>query len=163
MYHSNLYHMKKNLPIVSVLSLLLLSLLFTACAPSKQASSSSTSAKKETTPTLKNERTFLISQVSTDKNYGYTEKKPIKVGKSGGSGPLNEQRFLNALAGPNGEEIQYERLGSCCSFKTDNGFMGAGLLDRYQVTWKGQKEKVILYINMYDYEPLKAPVGFTIL
>ena len=40
--------------------------------------------------------------------------------------------------------------------------MGKGLLDRYKVTWQGQTKEVILYINMYDYEPLEAPLGFTI-
>jgi hypothetical protein len=35
-----------------------------------------------------------------------------------------------------------------------------GMLDKYQVTYQNKKDTVTLYINMYDKEPLKAPVGF---
>ena len=78
--------------------------------------------------------------------------------------PLSERRFLNALAGPNGEEISYFRAGSCCAIKSKNDPFGFGevLLDNYRVTWKGAKDTISIYINMYDYGTLKAPVGFTI-
>ena len=76
------------------------------------------------------------------------------------SGPVNERRFLNALLGPNGETVTYVRKGSCCAFKSPNGFNGVGLLDRYEVTYDGFETPVILFINMYDYGELKAPVGF---
>ena len=120
-------------------------------------------AEQNTKHVLTSENSFLITEVSTDKTYGYTESNPIKVGsKTMEDGPLNERRFLNALAGPGGEPIKYERLGSCCFFSTKNGFMGGGLLDKYEVTWTGQREPVVLYLNMYDPGPLKCPVGFTI-
>ena len=77
-------------------------------------------------------------------------------------GASNERKFLGAIKGPNGEQISYQRLGSCCPFKTNNGIMGSGLLDKYEVKWEGQSNPVILYINMYDYEPLKAPIGFAV-
>lgn len=77
-------------------------------------------------------------------------------------GPLNERRFLNALAGPNGEPLSYERLGSCCTFKTKNSPFKKGLLDRYEVTWEGNATPVILYLNMYDAGPLRVPVNFTL-
>lgn len=102
-----------------------------------------------------------LTTISTDPTYGFTEKNPIKVGGIM-EGPTNEQNFLNALAGPNGEEIRYSRTGSCCAFKTPNGLMGGGMLDRYEVKWKGQKEPLYLFFNMYDFEALKAPMGFTI-
>jgi len=110
---------------------------------------------------LVDDNTFLITELSTDKTYG-TEKNPIKVGGDENSGPSNERRFLNALAGPNGEKISYTRKGSCCHFETPNGFMGGGLLDMYEITWPGQKKPVMLYINMYDPGELKCPVGFTL-
>jgi hypothetical protein len=66
------------------------------------------------------------------------------------------------LAEPNGERISYFRAGSCCPVKSKNGFMGTALLDNYRVTWTGSKDTVSIYINMYDYGELKAPVGFTI-
>lgn len=135
--------------------------LLLACGNSKEISEEK--EKRTVAWPLLNETTFNLSQISTDETYGYTEKNPIMVGGTKDSqGPLNERRFLNALAGPNGEYISYNRKGSCCQFKTENGFMGSGLLDMYEVTWKNQREPVILYINMYDAGDLKAPVGFTI-
>ncbi|MEA4917633.1 hypothetical protein [Proteiniphilum sp.] len=112
---------------------------------------------------LVNSQTFLLTEISADKSYGYTEDNPIKVGGvDKKEGPLNERRFLNALAGPQGEKVSYYRLGSCCIFDTENGLNGRGLLDNYRVTWEGSKDTVSIYINMYDYGQLKAPVGFTI-
>jgi hypothetical protein len=110
---------------------------------------------------LLDHNTFKIMEVSRDPTYGYTEGNPIMVGKDGGNGPMNERRFLNALTGPNGETIKYSRLGSCCHFKTKNGLLNdAGLLDKYSITYKGLEKEIILYINMYDSDVLKVPVGF---
>ena len=123
----------------------------------------SVSQRIQKNPILVDDFTFLIQEVSTDPDYGFTADKPIKVGGTvNGGGPLNERRYLNALAGPDGESIMYDRKGNCCGFKTDNGFMGYGLLDVYKVTWKGSSDTLTLYINMYDYSTLYAPVGFTI-
>ncbi len=125
--------------------------------------SSTKNATNYSKPKLLNDHTFLITEVATDKTYGVTEKNPVKVGGAKNSeGPINERRFLNALTGPNGEEISYYRAGSCCHFKTKNGMMGTGLLDNYRVTWEGAKDTISVYINMYDYGELKAPVGFGI-
>ncbi len=107
--------------------------------------------------------TFLLTEISIDPTYGLSPKNPIEVGGADKQeGPLNEIRFLNALAGPNGEKISYKRAGSCCPVKSKNGFMGRALLDDYRVTWGGSTDTVSIYINMYDYGKLKAPVGFTI-
>lgn len=108
-----------------------------------------------------NKRSSSVTTISTDKTYGYTQENPIKVGGTE-SGPANERNYLDKLAGPNGESISYVRVGSCCPFKTPNGLMGGGLLDRYEIKWDGQSAPVYLYINMYDKDVLKAPVGFTI-
>ena len=62
---------------------------------------------------LINDFVFQIEQYSEDATYGYTEDNPIMVG-GGVDGPKNERRYLNALAGPGGEVLRYERLGSCC-------------------------------------------------
>ena len=112
---------------------------------------------------LTDHHTFHITHYSDDPDYGYTQKKPILVGGAENlEGPLNERRFLNALAGPNGEKLYYTRLGSCCNFRTPRGFSGGGLLDIYEITWEGQETPVTLYLNMYDYGLLKVPVGFTL-
>ena len=111
---------------------------------------------------LVDDQTFLIKKYATDKTYGYTEKNPIMVGKEGG-GPKDQRRFLNALAGPNGEQISYQQLGSCCGFFTKNGLFGdSGVLDKYEVTYDGLETPIILYINMYDSDVLKVPVGFSL-
>lgn len=116
-------------------------------------------------PLLLDSGTFLLTEVSDDATYGYTEANPIHVGGAFDTGVKNQQRYLNALLGPNGEQTSYVRLGSCCHFKSKNGFNGVGLLDKYKVTYDGLEEGVVLYVNLYDYDskPLKAPKGFTIL
>ncbi len=114
---------------------------------------------------LKNDQMFELKDISTDPTYGLSEKNPIQVGGvDKEQGPLNERRFLNALAGPNGEEVFYKRAGSCCPIKSKNDPFGFGkvMLDNYRVTWQGAKDTISIYINMYDYGTLKAPVGFTI-
>lgn len=126
---------------------------------------SCTTTKQIVRTELKDNQTFALSEISNDPTYGLSEKNPIQVGGvDKQSGPLNERRFLNALAGPNGEEVTYFRSGSCCSIKSKNDPLGFGrvMLDNYRVTWKGAKDTVSIYINMYDYGVLKAPKGFTI-
>lgn len=126
---------------------------------------SCSSPKQAVKTNLLNNQTFEITEISTDPTYGLSAKNPVQVGGVDKSeGPVNERRFLNALAGPNGEEISYFRAGSCCAIKSKNDPFGFGevLLDNYRVTWKGAKDTISIYINMYDYGTLKAPVGFTI-
>jgi len=152
--------------------LLILSLCLCSCSSSKKAqpggSSSSSSSDSGTgdTRTKKveylNKDTYKLVETTEDKTYGYDQKNPIMVGGAGeGEGPSNERRFLNGLAGSNGETVKYYRMGSCCYFKTPNGtFNNTGLLDRYAVYWEGGKDTAVLYINMYDKGDLKIPVGF---
>ena len=99
------------------------------------------------------------SNQSTDSTYGLTEKNSIKVG-GGEGGPVSERKYLNSLSGPNGEAVTYDRIGSCCFFKSKSSPMGGGLLDKYSVTYKGKKDTVVLYLNMYEKGKLVAPVGF---
>jgi hypothetical protein len=105
---------------------------------------------------------FIITKFSDDPTYGYTSENAIKVGGSMMEGPKNERKFLNALAGPNGEEISYARDGSCCPVESENGFGGYAMLDIYSITYKGISKPIKLYINMYDPGELLIPVGFTI-
>ena len=95
--------------------------------------------------------------VSDDPAYGTTQEKPIKVG-----GSSREQvRYLNALRGPNGETIRYERQGHCCPCETENGIMGTGMLDVYALTYEGLDEPNVLYLTFYDYEQPMAPEGYS--
>ncbi len=102
-----------------------------------------------------------LAIVSDDPTYAFTEENPVKVGGGAlGDGPANERKYLNALRGPNGEVIEYERQGSCCFFETGGDPFG-GLLDMYSVTYEGLEEPVTIYINMYDPGVQMVPVGFT--
>ena len=94
---------------------------------------------------------------STDPEYGYSKKKPIKVGtKDEFGGPSAERAYLNTLRDEAGKPVTFERLGS----------FGAGpdgnVLDGYEVqTSTGRK--LMLYIDMYhpksDPEKQLAPKG----
>jgi len=107
--------------------------------------------------------TFLISEFSTDRKYGYDKDYPINIFfESTRNETINQQRFLNALAGPKGEKITYTKLESCCPFPTKRSEMGAGLLDVYELKWEGQKSPVILYLNIYEKGVLMVPFGLSL-
>src|SRR5690554_85077 len=89
----------------------IISFLF-GCSASRSVSSRQVETK------LLNQYTFLLTEISKDKTYGLSEKNPIRVGGvDKNEGPVNERRFLNALAGPNGEKIsrsEERRVGKEC-------------------------------------------------
>lgn len=115
------------------------------------------------TPMLLNNNTFAIKEFSKDKRYGYDKDYPINVFFGGTSSETNnEYRFLNALAGPNGEKVNYKKLESCCPFPSKRSEMGAGLLSVYELRWEGQRNPVTLYLNIYEKGVLMIPVGFTL-
>jgi len=143
---------------------LIAAILVLGCSTKKSATSSNSAQGDTRTKkvVLLDDYTYRLTEKSTDSTYAYTQLNAVKVGGSKeSSGPKNEQRFLNGLAGPNGEQIKYFRAGSCCAFETPNGMMGGGLLDKYRVYWKGCKDTLNIYINMYDKGDLLIPVGLT--
>jgi hypothetical protein len=100
-----------------------------------------------------------LSGTATDSSYGLAQGSPIKVG---GLNERNEAEYLNGLRGPKGESVEYERIGSCCPFKTPNAMIdGMGLLDAFRVTYAGQAQPSIFYIDFYDTESLQVPMGFS--
>jgi hypothetical protein len=110
---------------------------------------------------LPSEGNPVPSGTSSDPTYGVTEKNPIRVGQKNG-GARDEDMYLSSLLGPKGEKLEYARLGSCCTFKTPNAWVGGkALLDKYQVSYPGLENSVFLYLDMYDYEQPLVPVGFT--
>ncbi|MBK9225049.1 MAG: 2-dehydro-3-deoxyphosphooctonate aldolase [Flavobacterium sp.] len=112
---------------------------------------------------LTSENTFVINQYSKDKKYGYDEDYPINIFyKSSKDDIINQQRFLNALGGPNGEKITYKKIESCCPFPTKKSEMGAGFLDIYELTWEGQTAPIKLYLNIYEKGVLMVPVGLSL-
>ena len=149
----------KHFQLLSILSLI----IFAACS-SKKSSATSAGTGSNRKPQLSQDGSFfMMSQVSDDTTYGYSKDNPVKVGYNGSAkGPENERKYLDGLTGPNGEEVSYNRLGSCCFFEAKELAMGGGMLDRYSVRWKGIDEPKVIYINMYQYEDVKAPKGFSV-
>ncbi|MGL3002091.1 2-dehydro-3-deoxyphosphooctonate aldolase [Flavobacterium sp. RSSB_23] len=114
-------------------------------------------------PQLTKNNTFVITAFSKDKKYGYDKDYPINIFYRGTKDDvINQQRFLNALAGPNGEAITFSKLESCCPFPSKNTEMGAGFLDVYEIKWDGLKKPILLYLNIYERGQLMVPVGFSL-
>jgi hypothetical protein len=115
-------------------------------------------------PQFVDNTTFKITEYSKDKNYGYDKDYPINIfyGTAKNESLLNQQRYLNALAGPNGEKITYTKLESCCPFPTKRSDMGVGLLDVYELRWENQQKPVILYLNVYEKGLLMVPYGLSL-
>jgi hypothetical protein len=138
-------------------------LIITSCTSQKKGLVTGAGAGDTRTSEIEfiDEDTYFLTVSTKDKTYGYDRSNPIKVGGSKeSSGPKNERRFLNALLGPNGEEVQYYRAGICCAFKTPNGMINnTGMLDRYRIFWIGSSDTLDMFINMYDKGDLSVPVG----
>ena len=112
---------------------------------------------------LKKDNTFAITLFSKDKKYGYNPDYPVNIFfRNTKDESINETRFLNALAGPNGEKITYTRLETCCPFPTKRSDMGAGFLNVYELKWKGLKKPIKLYLNIYEKGILMVPLGLTL-
>ena len=146
--------MKKILPFIALL------LLSTSCISTQ--STIQNVDNNAPIPRLEN-NTFVITEYSKDKRYGYEKEYPINIFYSNTKNEtINQQRYLNALAGPKGEKITYTKLESCCPFPTKRSEMGAGFLDVYELKWEGQQNPVTLYLNIYEKGVLMVPVGLTL-
>lgn len=97
---------------------------------------------------------IILHEISTDKAYGTKPKTNIKVGSIS-----NEYAFIAQLTGPNGEEITARRLGSGWPVKSKSSPFGKAMLDKWEITYDGLKEPIFLYLNGYDYQKPKCPVG----
>ncbi|MCG7560310.1 MULTISPECIES: hypothetical protein [Pseudoalteromonas] len=112
-------------------------------------------------PGIQGEAAFTAN----DPEYGYTTHKPVKLGGflRGSKYEGSHIEYFQSLTGPNGEPVQVKRLGSCCPFEDQSMPFGGGMLDKYQLSYPGQKKPVIIYVNLYQFEAPKAPQGFTLL
>lgn len=105
-----------------------------------------------------------LTKKAESEQYGLTPEQPVKVGKGPKSGPANQRDYLDLLRDGQGNPISYERLGSCCPYESENGFMGLAMVDQYEVKYKdksGKKKKTVIYISFYDYEEPLIPFGFS--
>lgn len=144
--------MKKIIPFIAIL------ISITSCTSTK----STIKNIDDNAPDLQlvDNKTFYISEFNTDRKYGYDKDYPINIFyESTRNQTINQQRFLNALAGPKGEKITYTKLESCCPFPTKRSEMGVGLLDAYELKWEGQKSPITLYLNIYEKGVLMVPFG----
>jgi tetratricopeptide (TPR) repeat protein len=113
-----------------------------------------------TTPT---NSILRLTKTADNDQYGYTQENPIKVGSGPDGGPANQRAYLNLLRDAQGKSIKYERLGSCCPYKSENGLMGSAMLDKYEITFINEKDKettIIVYMSFYDYEEPMVIYGF---
>ena len=142
----------------SILTFLLL--IFSSCGSIKSTLKNIDNAA--TKPAIK-ENHFVITEVSSDKKYGYNKDYPINLGFEN---EINSQKnvalFFNALTGKNGEKITYQKVENCCPFPTKRNAMGAGSLDIYEIALEGNTTKIRLYLNVFEKGKVLCPVGFSI-
>ncbi|MFY8181036.1 MAG: 2-dehydro-3-deoxyphosphooctonate aldolase [Flavobacterium sp.] len=113
-------------------------------------------------PPIKNKQ-FVLTEYDKDGKYGYDMDYPINLGfENEKYSPKNVEYFFNAISGPNGEKISYEKVDTCCPFPTKKSAVGAGTLDIYQISFEGTEKKIILYLNIYEKGKVLCPKGFSI-
>ena len=94
--------------------------------------------------------------VSDEPDFGTTKERPVEVGGGAMTVVARERRYLDALRGPNGETLQYRRIGS---FPVERDRLV--FLDRYEVTYAGLEKPIYLFLDAYHFDDgLKAPKGF---
>jgi tetratricopeptide (TPR) repeat protein len=104
-----------------------------------------------------------LTKTAENDKYGFSSDNPIKVGPGPDGGPANQRAYLNLLRDVNGKPINYERVESCCDYKSENGFFGMAKLDKYEIYYtdeKGKDAKSFVYISMYDFEEPQILFGF---
>src|SRR5438874_2255142 len=52
-----------------------------------------------------------LLHVAAMASYAYSEAVPVKIGGGFGEGSQRTYQYLNALRGPNGETVKYNRIG----------------------------------------------------
>lgn len=104
-----------------------------------------------------------LNKPAHSEKYGFTEKEPVKVGAGPFGGPANQRAYLELLRDPKGNPVKYERIGSCCEYKSENGLMGFALLDQYKIGYtdeNGNPATAVVYISFYDFEEPMILMGF---
>jgi tetratricopeptide (TPR) repeat protein len=104
-----------------------------------------------------------LEKMSGDRLYGFTSEHPVKIGNGPDGGPANERAYLELLRDAMGKPVRYERLNSCCGYKSFNAPKGMALLDRYQITFtnaEGEQKTVFVYFSFYDYDSPEILFGF---
>lgn len=120
-------------------------------------------------PSFQQDKTHGILRLlktADNKDYGFTSESPVKVGSGWDGGAGNQAAYLNLLRDAMGKPVKYERVGSCCPYKSENGILGIALIDNYEITYfdeSGKENKTNVYISFYDYEEPMILNGFKTL
>jgi len=106
-----------------------------------------------------------LTHTSTDPTYGFSEASPIMLGGflHGTKYQGTHIQYFDNLVGPNGQKVKVRRLGSCCGFEDASLPLGGGMLDMYELSYAGQDNPVVVFVNLYKFEMPKAPMGFALL
>ncbi len=146
---------------IKLIALSILTLMVMSCTSTK--STLKNVDDNAPVPKVSSQNTFVITENSKDKKYGYDADYPVNVYyRSAKYDSINQLRYLKALAGPNGENLSYKKIETCCPFPTKKNEMGAGFLDVYEITWKGNQSPIKLYLNSYEKGALLVPIGLTV-
>lgn len=106
---------------------------------------------------------YIITEIATDKKYGYHTDFPINIGVASlTSENYFIKLFFNGITDPEGNAVNFEKIDTCCPFPSANSKVGAGLLHRYKVTFKDGTTKE-LFFNIYEKGAIMCPVGFKIV
>jgi len=157
--------LRKDLPIRNYSFCLLIVLSVLAFACHKKQFKWKT-RKKNTVELIEEKDSVLrLEGVSTDPRYGYSEDRPIKIGVSSFYlGRNYPEKYFKSITGPHGEKVVFERIKSCCPFKTVNSseenYKNVAVLEIYQVHYSGLDKPVLLYVNFFDQGKPLAPKGF---
>ena len=110
-----------------------------------------------------NFKPIKLKEYSDSENYGLNKRAQIPIGVIGLSedGEANAKRYLNSLAGPQGEEIQYYFIKKCCGKKVEGTFSSQEDSFIYGVSYKGGKDTVHLILNPNESGKLYIPEGFS--
>lgn len=105
---------------------------------------------------------MVLTSAASDPAYGFSEKSPVLIGGGFGEGSARTYQYLNALRGSGGEKISYDRVGTCCPFKSPNAlFGGQALLEVFEIVIPGSAAPKRIYFNWYDAGETLIPVGLS--
>ena len=106
----------------------------------------------------------LAQEVKSD-SLGYNKNFPIKVGSAVNGGPQNQRTYLRQLVDTKGRDLKFMRLGSCCSYASEESPLGMATIDVYRIYFFEHDlplDSTTLFITFYEYErPTTPPKGFT--
>lgn len=95
-----------------------------------------------------------ICRPAPNADYGLSVTHPVQVGGGPLYGSARQRRFLDALTGPAGQRVRYER--SVATISAPDGT----LVDAYSVTYDGLEKPVSIVLDWYHFTEHFAPQGF---